>query len=346
MAFVKNAAAAASAMKNKKEVNESPFTLAGATKPAAPGGITSASQLSPSATQPGSSGASRFVNFDRVLGANLPGATGMAQKTLTETAERGQKAEKSVQKLGEKFGQKVKQGTQTYTGTPIGQTGNQAYEGFKLMNTDPMQGVDPNAGTISLAEAQQRATQGYTGPEMSAFFAAPEYAQAQQDVQKAAEATKAMGSESGLEALLNQMYGTAGGTGGSRLDMALAKVAGGPAFDTTRARFGNIDSLLSSAAQQAGQQVTEGQTTSADAQALWQDAVNRKLKDIEEYEKFKNQPPEEKPSRRIVATDVSSEPASKFTTQGTGNQILVGPYEDGSYRDESGRRVNASGNPI
>lgn len=321
MAFVKNAAGIAAnrtkqALKEQKAPGSADtFQPLGST----PSGITSASQLGQSATQPGSSGASRFVNFDRVLGANLPGATGMAQKTLTETAERGTKAQSGVKKLGEGFGQKVKAGTQTYSGTPIGQTGNQAYEGFKLMNTDPMQGVDPNAGTVSLAEAQQRATQGYTGPEMSEFFAAPEYAQTQKDVQKASEAAKALGSETGLEALLNELYGTAGGTGGSRLDMALAKVAGGSAFDETKQRFSGLDSLLTGAARQAQQQVTKGQTTSSDAQALWQDAVNRKLKDIEEYEKFKNQKPEEeKPSRRIVATDASNKPASKFKATGTG----------------------------
>jgi len=306
MAFIKNAAGMA-AEKNKQVLqNQEIPNLAGGLQPlgSTPLGITSTSQLGQSATQPSSSGASRFVNFDRILGANLPGATQMAQKTLTETAERGKKAQAGVSQLGKAFGEKVKKGTSTYTGIPIGETGNQAYEGFKALNTDVTQGINPNAGTISLAEAQQRASQGYTGPEMAAFFANPEYQQTQKDVQKAAEAAKALGSETGLEALLNKMYNTAGGTGGSRLDMALAKVAGGEAFDAAKQRFGNIENLLRDTERQAAEQVMEGKTTSSDAQALWQDAVNRKLKDIEDYNKMlaeeekKRQQP---PSRKIVA---------------------------------------------
>ncbi len=303
----------------------------------------------------GSSGASKFINFDRLLSTNVPGATEMAQKALTETFDRGRKAEAGVGQLGRTFGEQVKQGTQTYSGEPIGQTGNQAYEAFKALNTDVMQGMNPNAGTVSLEEARQRAAQGYKGPEMSAFYTSPEYQQAQKDVQKAAEATKAMGSESGLEALLNQMYGTAGGTGGSRLDMALARVAGGPAYDTTQKRFAKVDSLLTNAAQKAQQQVGEGQAASADAQAFWKDAVNRKTQDIKGYEDLaaENERKRLAEANKPVAQEFTSsftggaeKPASQMTTQGTASKMLIGPYPDGTYKDETGRKVDANGNPI
>jgi hypothetical protein len=309
----------------------------------------------PSGSVGGSSGASKFINFDRLLSTNVPGATEMAQKALTETFDRGRKAEAGVGQLGRTFGEQVKQGTQTYSGEPIGQTGNQAYEAFKALNTDVMQGMNPNAGTVSLDEARQRAAQGYKGPEMSAFYTSPEYQQAQKDVQKAAEATKAMGSESGLEALLNQMYGTAGGTGGSRLDMALARVAGGPAYDTTRARFAKVDSLLTNAAQKAQQQVGEGQAASADAQDFWKDAVNRKTQDIKSYEDLaaENERKRLAEANKPVAQEFTSsftggaeKPASQMTTQGTASKMLIGPYPDGTYKDETGRRVDANGNPI
>lgn len=257
---------------------QSPVTIttAGLTKPFQAEGppTTTAGQ----AGEYGSSGASRFINFDRLLSANVPGATGMAQEALGEAFTRGKKAEEGVKGLSEKFAADVQKGTNIYGGeTIVSPSEDFSTPGVKRQG---LEGVpQTNGGTgigISPEEAQRRAEQGYTGPSMDDFTRGTTYEEAQKGVQKAAEAQKAMTSQAGLEALLNEMYGTSGGTGGSRLDAALARVAGGGAFGKTAERFKGLDTLLESAARGAQQQVQSGKDLSNEAQALYADALRKK----------------------------------------------------------------------
>lgn len=241
-----------------------------------------------------SSGASKFINFDRLMSANKPGAESMANKALGAAFERGTQAEKSTQKAEQEFGQKVKSGTNVYTGGGwgtsgdnmgagnIGQTGNEQFEAWKLLQTGgPAEfggsGVDPNTGLPSLATIQAQAAGGYTGPEESEFFSSDAYQQAQKDVLKGQQAARAMGDQPGLEAFMNELYGTAGGTGGSRLDAALARVAGGPAFQRTQERFKNLNNLLEQAGGRAQKAVRTAKDESTTAATMAQqdiDALN------------------------------------------------------------------------
>lgn len=370
-----------------------PVTIATGTAP------DTSNEISPGAT--GSSGASRFINFDRILAANAPTSTGMSQKALSEIEKQGGKAEQSLEKAKQAFGEKITQGTKTYGGEgvtpaelpripdklvydPYAKEENQL-TGVK--KSEGLQGVPqqgdtfiPESGTnISLEEAKKRGQETYSGPSANEFFGSPESTEARKAIQEASEITKAVESQEGLEAFLNKLYGTSGGTGSSRLDAALARVKGGQNFDVARKRFGNLNQLLSDYEKQAAEKIMQAQQTSNETAAkytkLAQDQEEEDRKALEErqalidsilkqneYETWRStdlpdvtgstfgsgEPDSVAVIRQDLTGSTDEEPksTSKFTTQGTGNQILVGPYPDGSYRDESGRRVDANGNPI
>lgn len=215
-----------------------------------------------------SSGASRFVNFDRVLSANAPGAKGMAQDVLSKAAEQGQKAEQLTKEASKTFKTDVEKGTQKYTPSYIWNAGKEADLGIGSV---PSQKTGERV--ITSEQAQKGAETGYAGPKADEFQQREAYKQAQQAANEAKLTRNALATDTGLEALLNQMYGTTGGTGGSRLDAALARVAGGPSYEASRQRFAGLENLLTQAATQAQQQAQAGEATSTMTQQQYKDLM-------------------------------------------------------------------------
>lgn len=232
-----------------------PVTISTGSSPDTSGGT---SEISPGAA--GSSGASRFINFDRILSANQPTAREMADKTLGETVTRGQSAVEGILKADEAFKRDVQKGTPTAGTFTIGEKPG---------------GVTAVGNILGIDEAKKLAQEAtYKGPETADYFTdAYNFKQNQENYQKAQEAVKAMKSQEGLEALMNQLYNTAGGTGGSRLDAALARVSGGKGFQNVQQRFKNLDTLMQDATQRAGKYVESAKTTADRTKQMYDDAM-------------------------------------------------------------------------
>ena len=234
-----------------------PVTIATGTAP------DTSNEISPGAT--GSSGASRFINFDRILSANQPTAREMADKTLGETVTRGQSAVEGILKADEAFKRDVEKGTPT---PPM----NAFTIGEKSGVSDAGKTFTKILGIDEAKKLAQEAT--YKGPETADYFTdAYNFKQNQENYQKAQEAVKAMKSQEGLEALMNQLYNTAGGTGGSRLDAALARVSGGKGFQNVQERFKNLDTLMQDTTQRAGKYVESAKTTADRTKQMYDDAM-------------------------------------------------------------------------
>ena len=289
-----------------------PVTISAGSVPTSQAGAgTETSPTTPSEISPGgsaSSGASRFINFERLLSANQPMAGQMAERAIGEATSRGETAAKNLQNLSEQFQRDVAGGTNVVTNEGIGFTGNEGYDAYmQSLQGKPEERVGvltPGAGgwatqsgissapgatmgvgpTVTLGEAQQRAERGYTGPSYSEFFSSPQYTEAQKAAQKAQEATSAMKSQEGLEAFMNQLYGTTGGAGGSRLDAALARVAGGERFKAPQERFKGLDKLFQEASGKAQSAVQQAEQQSAAGQEYWKNLVAEKQKEMADYD--------------------------------------------------------------
>lgn len=247
---------------------------------------------------PQSSGASRFVNFDKILAANIPGATSMAQDVLTKAAQQGQQAEQLTKEASKTFKTDVEKGTQKFSPSKPpaertvtmqkpseNETPEQAYMREQLRAAEEARAKKRTAAQrdTAIAEAQKGASAGYAGPKGDEFTSSEAYRKAQQATAAAQQTRESLGTQAGLEALLNQLYGTAGGTGGSRLDAALARVAGGPSYEAARKRFANLDNILLNAATQAQQQAQSGEAASMIAQQQYKDLLDylESLKKVE-----------------------------------------------------------------
>ena len=278
-----------------------------------------------------SSGASRFVNFDRILAANQPAAAEMAQKAIGETVARGEKAAKGIAAAGKEFTEATQTGIPE-TGNRITSTGNLEYDLYTGKFAPASPSVVGQAGgfgyqktpDISLAEAERRAAQGYTGPSYDEFFKGESYKQAQTDLQKAQEALKGMSSQEGLEAYMNQLYGTAGGTGGSRLDAALARAAGGKAFNAPQERFKNINQLMSETTQAAQTAEQAARTQAENTQKYWQQQVADTKASMESWQKAEEEKKKEEHNWKMQNDPAYREAYLKAAT-GYSN-----PYTDNS----------------
>lgn len=278
-----------------------------------------------------SSGASRFVNFDRILAANQPAAAEMAQKAIGETVARGEKAAKGIAAAGKEFTEATQTGIPE-TGNRITSTGNLEYDLYTGKFAPASPSVVGQAGgfgyqktpDISLAEAERRAAQGYTGPSYDEFFKGESYKQAQTDLQKAQEALKGMSSQEGLEAYMNQLYGTAGGTGGSRLDAALARAAGGNAFNAPQERFKNINQLMSETTQAAQTAEQAARTQAENTQKYWQQQVADTKASMESWQKAEEEKKKEEHNWKMQNDPAYREAYLKAAT-GYSN-----PYTDNS----------------
>lgn len=249
-----------------------------------------------------SSGASRFVNFERVLSANQPGAAEMAGKVYKGTEGKATKAEEGIKGLGAEFqkqseANKIRRGADqillpesgSLTGRIVGKpfdpynppppeedtrgTVTEVGEGVKgLPQTGAAIGT-PGGKGISIAEAQKLAEQQYKGPENLSKLAG--YQQTQTDIQKALDALSASNQPGAVEAQLNELYGTAGGTGGSRLDAALAQVGLGDSLKGLKGRFSNLEKMLEQADQTAQSRYQDELKNAEDVRRIYADMVSQ-----------------------------------------------------------------------
>ena len=212
-----------------------------------------------------SSGASRFVNFDRMLGTNFPGAQQMGNNLVKETEKKVSSAEKQAKNIFGQFKQQAEAGPK-YKGEKVVDPNlgsgyakpNEIYGGVVSRPGEELQGT-PNPptpeetyspdkaeqyGYLTPEQARQRAKESYKGPTRLSDVKG--YAEAEKAYQDAMSALNAWSQPGGLEAQLNELYGTSGGTGGSRLDTALAQIgmnqAGG--YDKNKKRFSELAKTL------------------------------------------------------------------------------------------------------
>lgn len=279
-----------------------------------------------------SSGASRFVNFERILDVNKEGAAKMAESLVGGTEKKVKSAEEAAKKVGDAATQQIKAGTpkpdttskiygkpdfsakpaepeKPYTpgvlrneglqGTPqnvVVEPGGTGEVGYAVGASPQNPGVTGKIGEgltasekegipvgyVSEAEAKRRASAQYTGPKT--FSDVEGYDAAEKAYQDALSALKSYGQPGGIEAQLNELYGTAGGTGGSRLDTALTTIGlGGP--EKYRDRFGKLAKALDEQSYleryQPGveQSISEAEKIAEDSRKYWEG----KLKEGEGY---------------------------------------------------------------
>lgn len=284
-----------------------------------------------------SSGASRFVNFDRLLSSNQPGAEKMAQQAYKTVEEKGKQAEKGISKLTKAFEKESQQKGLKFGGETIELpdagplTGGTKIEGYtpKLGGgttavvsgeQEGLEGIPqksegvigtPGGKGISIEEARRLSQQQYEGPENLSQISG--YGQAQTNLQKALDALTATKQQGGLEALLNEAYKTAGGTGGSRLDAALAQVAAGESLKKLGSRFAGLEKMLQEADLQAQKTYGEKLGEAGEVRAQYEDLVNRALAEQSYWDEVKKAQEEERKKqaarakdKKIVATNVGT----------------------------------------
>lgn len=216
---------------------------------AAPGTPATAGDAGPAA--------GRFVSFGQMFGLNKPQAQQMAN-TLTAGAEKkGSDVMKETEAAEGAFGKQVDKGTNKFgTKTTPVQPKSAAQGGVFNQQTyaqakGARQNVPARPGALTQQEIQARGQQGYTGPTDLAGSVGETGWQGMLDrARKASTAANQLTTQEGRQTALQEQYGNAGagyGTSmggpssyGSRMDAALAGVAGADQFKRTAEKYGGL----------------------------------------------------------------------------------------------------------
>lgn len=215
-----------------------------------------------------------FIAFDRYFAANRDAAN-QAAGQLAGTAQRSaQAAQQGLQTAQNQFTQGLEGGMgQSATGVSV-QGPTQMAMANRERRFGAVGAAPATNPAISIAEAQKRAQQTYTGPGSLADTQG--YGAAYDAAKKAQEQTQALGSVSGREAMLREAAGGKGagaaGTraqgytqGASRLDSALTGRAGGNRFRELRSQYGGLTRALDEANAESARQAQEASGATATA---------------------------------------------------------------------------------
>lgn len=226
------------------------------------GGATAVTgSKAPTIAQPSSG----FVPFSAYANANQGGAKQMAAGLASDIDQSAGAAQAGVTKERQQFVDQVHKGTPGYQspaqslGSWQGLTPQAPREPPQTRKVGDVSGSIPaiadvgNGSTISPEEAKRRAGLGYTGPTEFGFTQGTRDATTKANdqlnalggykVDKDGNRTDLeFGRDAGIQTLLQDKYGKAGGyTGGeSRLDAALTGNAAGNSFDALRSKYGDL----------------------------------------------------------------------------------------------------------
>lgn len=206
-------------------------------------------------TQPRPRGQSSpgFVSFSRILDANRPGATRMADQLAGSVQQQGQQVTQAIQQTGQDFSKKVKAGTITpYTSS------------YNITRGTAMAG----GGGYGQAGAASVGIQ--AGPNAKEYQGPKDWAGAGYDVAgltsqaiKAGDAAKGLTTMGGRAAQLKEMAGGPYSAGMGTLDAALSGAALGSRGRDLSAMYGNLSQQLADM-RVAGDKEVAGAITASD----------------------------------------------------------------------------------
>ncbi len=219
------------------------------------GGAAQAQQVptddgpAPAAPTSGPSPSGQYTNFDRLYAANADAAKATAGQMRQGVESSAQKAQQGLGGLQHEFNQRV-------TGGALSQMpgqGQQQTAGGVAAVTSARPESGPAGTTYTGPPGQTNVDQWrtysqakYTGPD--SLEALQRYGQVAADTREAQRQLGATASQEGREALLRRQASAGGYTRGqSRFDAGLTGYAGGPGFEETRKRYGDLEKALTDA---------------------------------------------------------------------------------------------------
>lgn len=213
---------------------------------------------------------SRFVSMGQLMGLNSEKARAMAQRLASRVQEQARSARGATQAASQRFASGTSQAlgaSQLYNGQTVevpggGGTGR---TGTGRLGSLQQGLTSETPGAITPAEARARAARPYSGPT-----GLEGYDELTKGAMAAQEASQALGSNEGVDAMLE----------GGAFDAALARAAGAQTFDTLKKRYAGLLGETEGAQVDAARRAASAQGRVADsARAYGAKAADAELVD-------------------------------------------------------------------